>query len=88
MQTDTNPARQVFVKMVSGRSLALRVFPTQEVAEVKGMIQARVGIPSGQQRLMFDGHDLEDEQCMLNLGICVCVWGGGPSGCSSGFVVG
>ena len=42
---------QIFVKMVSGKRISLRLDPFTTVKTLKAMIQAREGIPSNQQRI-------------------------------------
>merc|ERR1711935_547749 len=39
------------------------------VADVKSALQAKQGIPSNQARLLFAGHDLDDEASLTSYGI-------------------
>ena len=42
---------EIYVKMVSGKRISLRLDPLTTVKTLKAMIQAREGIPSNQQRI-------------------------------------
>lgn len=51
----------VFVKTWDGRTITVYVEPGNTIGEVKGRIARNVGLPSrNQQRLIFDGEQLED----------------------------
>jgi small subunit ribosomal protein S27Ae len=49
---------QVFVKSLAGNTLALNVNQQSSVANVKALVEAREGIPSGSQCLSFAGKSL------------------------------
>ena len=49
---------QVFVKMVTGKTLTLDVQPTDEIIDIKLKIQHQEGIPPNHQRLIFAGKTL------------------------------
>ena len=51
---------QIFVKTLTDKRLLLDVTSSSTVEDVKRLIQCREGIPTGQQRLLFAGSQLED----------------------------
>ena len=51
---------QIFVMTLTGKRLPLDVTSSSTVEDVKRLVQCREGIPTGQQRLLFAGSQLED----------------------------
>jgi len=60
---------QLFVKSLSGQTLTVDAGADQTVADVKSALQVKQGIPSDQARLLFAGHDLDDEASLTSYGI-------------------
>ena len=62
-------AMQIFVKTITGKTIALEVQETDIVESVKAMIQDKEEIPSNTQRLVFNGKQLEDWRTLSNYNI-------------------
>ena len=60
---------QIFVKTLTGKHLTLDVNQNHTVISLKKLIEKQENIPIDQQRLVFDGKQLEDEIPLCFYGI-------------------
>ena len=60
---------QVFVKSLTGKTVAIEMEHAGTVAELKRKVHVKEGIAVDQQRLVYAGKQLEDERTIEDYGI-------------------
>ena len=53
---------QIYVKTLTGKTLTLNMESTEIIEDLKTKIYIKEGIPPDQQRIMFEGRQLEDNR--------------------------
>ena len=66
---DTSGAMQIFVRTLSGKTVKLWIYTCDSVGTIVSMIHAMTGIPPDQQRLIFNGKQLETNRSVGSYGV-------------------
>ena len=66
--TDTK-SYQIFIKTLTGKTITINVLKQTTIVDIKNQIQNKIGIPSEEQRLIFSGKQLEDNNTLDNYNI-------------------
>lgn len=61
--------RQIGIRTLTGKTIFIDVSSSSTTGDVKGLIQDDEGIPPEQQRLIFNGRQMEDVNTLINYGV-------------------
>ncbi|CAH1783006.1 unnamed protein product [Owenia fusiformis] len=59
----------ITVKILKGRECTIQVMPEDTVIEVKAIVERELGIPPQEQRLVYKGRPLSDDQTLTDCNV-------------------
>ena len=62
-------SKSIFIKTLSGKTIPMDINDSDTIGSIKQRIFEKEGIPIDQQRLVFNGKQLEDAQTIGSYGI-------------------
>lgn len=60
---------QIFVRTITGNTITLDVKPYDSFYDIKFQLEDRTGIPCYQQRVLFSGRQVDDENSLIDYDI-------------------
>ena len=63
------PSGQIFIKTLTGQTIAIDYRADLTIAELKNEVSSREGVPVQQQRLIFQGKQLENDYALNHYNI-------------------
>ena len=67
--TDNDTPKQIFIKTLQGKTITIDVKDSDKIESIKQKISIKEGIPTDQQRLVFNGKQLEDNSTIAEYNI-------------------
>ncbi|GMM47379.1 hypothetical protein DAPK24_039540 [Pichia kluyveri] len=60
---------QINIRSLTGRTIPVNIELTQQVSELKEIVEVKEGIPPQQQRFLFAGRQLDDDKTLAECGV-------------------
>lgn len=67
--TGTGGKKQIFIKTLNGKSITMEVTDSDTIESIKNRIHEKEGVPVDQQRLVFNGKQLENTNSVADYSI-------------------